>query len=293
MFWLNIAIQAVPSACSRRPPVGSAALRSNTPMLSRPRKPPSNTLWPEGSLRFTHQVKFSSSLEKHSWRNGRSHLAEVGFQVLAGKSCEGVDRGIHVPEIPLIGRHLARPGGGSPRVSIRSIWLFAKSGSTMASGRQWNARSQAAYHGYSHLSGMDTTSWLTMWNQDSLRVPRRVGDRSGWTWRSRSHTVYVEVIALLGPQHSGQRLAHDRLGIVGHRRRRDGLRRTRPPRPAAARSAHPHRQRRHEGLRALPSEPDQHRGLPASRHDQPDMRRRLGPLAVGIHGVRAMQEMVA
>src|SRR5258707_15182520 len=30
----------------------------------------------------------------------------------------------------------------------------------MASGMQWNARSQAAYHGYSHLSGMDTTSWL-------------------------------------------------------------------------------------------------------------------------------------
>ena len=72
MFWLNIAIQAVPSACSSWPPVGSAALRSNIPMLSRPRKPPSNTLRPDGSLRFTHQVKFSSSLEKHSCRNGRS-----------------------------------------------------------------------------------------------------------------------------------------------------------------------------------------------------------------------------
>ena len=46
MFWLNSAIHAVPSACSRRPPVGSAALRSNTPMLSRPRKPPSKTFLP-------------------------------------------------------------------------------------------------------------------------------------------------------------------------------------------------------------------------------------------------------
>ncbi len=72
MFWLNIAIQAVPSACSRVPPVGSAALRSNTPMLSRPRNPPSNTLCPVGSLRFTHQVKFSSSREKLFSMNGKS-----------------------------------------------------------------------------------------------------------------------------------------------------------------------------------------------------------------------------
>ena len=70
---------------------------------------------------------------------------------------------------------------------MRSIWFFAKSGSTMASGMQWNARSQAAYQGYSHLSGMDTTSWLSMWNHDSLRVPRRSGARSGWALRSRSH----------------------------------------------------------------------------------------------------------
>ena len=64
MFWLNSAIHAVPSACSRRPPVGRGALRSKTPMLSRPRKPPSNTLRPLGSLRLTHHVKLSSSFGK-------------------------------------------------------------------------------------------------------------------------------------------------------------------------------------------------------------------------------------
>src|SRR5208337_4511076 len=52
MFWQNSAIQAVPSACSRYPPVGSGALRSNTPMLSRPRNPPSNTFLPKRSLRL-------------------------------------------------------------------------------------------------------------------------------------------------------------------------------------------------------------------------------------------------
>ena len=37
---------------------------------------------------------------------------------------------------------------------------LAKSGSTRASGRQWKARSHAAYHGYSHLSGIEMTSPL-------------------------------------------------------------------------------------------------------------------------------------
>ena len=35
-----IAIHAVPSAWLMKPPVGSGWLRSNTPMLSRPRNPP-------------------------------------------------------------------------------------------------------------------------------------------------------------------------------------------------------------------------------------------------------------
>ena len=57
----------------------------------------------------------------------------------------------------------------------------------MVSGMVWNARSQAAYHGYSHVSGMEMTSWLAMWNQPSLRDPRPPGGRNGWVCRSRSH----------------------------------------------------------------------------------------------------------
>src|SRR5258706_556105 len=67
-----IAIQLVPSAWSRCPPVGSWALRSNTPILSRPRNPPWNTLRPSASLRLTHQVKLSISLWNTRSRNPRS-----------------------------------------------------------------------------------------------------------------------------------------------------------------------------------------------------------------------------
>ena len=62
MFNAYIAIQLVPSDCLRCPPVGSGALRSKTPMLSRPRKPPWKTFMPSASLRLTHHVKLSSSL---------------------------------------------------------------------------------------------------------------------------------------------------------------------------------------------------------------------------------------
>src|SRR6516165_5759208 len=72
MFWQKSDTHAVPSACSRWPPVGSGALRSNTPMLSRPRKPPSKRFLPKRSLRFTHQLKFSISFANDLRRNARS-----------------------------------------------------------------------------------------------------------------------------------------------------------------------------------------------------------------------------
>ena len=61
MFSAYMAIQLVPSACSMQEPAGSGAERLDSPMLSSPRKPLSKMLRPSRSLRFTRQVKFSSS----------------------------------------------------------------------------------------------------------------------------------------------------------------------------------------------------------------------------------------
>src|SRR5665213_147366 len=62
-------IQLVESDCSSREPSGRVALRSKTPILSMPRKPPSNILLPSLSLRFTHQVKLSSNFRNTVSRN--------------------------------------------------------------------------------------------------------------------------------------------------------------------------------------------------------------------------------
>jgi hypothetical protein len=55
-----------------QPPEGSGAERSNTPMLSRPRKPPAKMCLPLLSLRLTHQLKLSSSLWKTRFRKSTS-----------------------------------------------------------------------------------------------------------------------------------------------------------------------------------------------------------------------------
>src|SRR5512139_2091936 len=65
------------------------------------------------------------------------------------------------------------------------IWSLAKSESTIESGRVWNARSQAAYQGYSHLSGMEITSSLSMWNHSEFRMVR-YPECSGLEWCSSS-----------------------------------------------------------------------------------------------------------
>ena len=55
-------------------------------------------------------------------------------------------------------------------LSRSSTCSLAKSTSTSASGAQWKARSHAANHGYSHLSGIEMTSPAIMWNHGTLRT---------------------------------------------------------------------------------------------------------------------------
>ena len=75
MFWQYSAIHAVPSAWSSWPPPGSGALRSKTPMLSRPRNPPWKTLRSSASLRLSHQVKFFMQLLEGVLQEGPVALA--------------------------------------------------------------------------------------------------------------------------------------------------------------------------------------------------------------------------
>ena len=100
--------RSTPSSSWRRTPPaaspgGSADERSNRPMLSMPRKPPSNRFEPSASLRFTHQPKFSSSLPNTRVRKSWSRAA-VDAVDLPGRP--RVHRRVHVAEGPLVRRQL-------------------------------------------------------------------------------------------------------------------------------------------------------------------------------------------
>src|SRR2546428_724959 len=96
MFWQYIAIHAVASDCSSTPPTGRDE-RSNGPMLSSPRKPPSKTLLPSESFRFTHHVKLSSSLWNTRSMNSGSRLPSISYTRNAAHACTG---GVGSPEVP-------------------------------------------------------------------------------------------------------------------------------------------------------------------------------------------------
>ena len=58
-------------------------------MLSRPMNPPSNRFEPLASSRFTHQVKFTSSLSKIRLRKSKSRPPSMAKTSSAAHACTG------------------------------------------------------------------------------------------------------------------------------------------------------------------------------------------------------------
>ena len=211
----------MPSACSRWPPVGSGALRSKTPMLSRPRKPPSKTFLPKRSLRLTHQVKLGSSFWNVRLRKSMSPRAALAlFGVVDERRRPGVHRRVDVAEVPFVGRELAV--GMQVALPQQQIELLLREVEVDRCQRRssWKARSQAANQGYSHLSGIEMTSSL-------IHVEPFAGCATGaglaraGRRRARSATIDVVDVELLAPQHARQRLPHDAGGVGAERGGRD------------------------------------------------------------------------
>ena len=124
----------------------------------------------------------------------------------------GVDRRVHVTEIPLVRGQLAV----GMQVLSRSIRLELRLAEVLVHQREastWNARSHAAYHGYSHLSGIEMMSALYMWCQCSLREAGALGP-NGSDAALLQPPVDVEVVELLRPEHPRQRLAHHVCAVV-------------------------------------------------------------------------------
>ena len=193
-FRQYIAIQLVPSAWLMKPPVGSGALRSNTPMLSSPRKPPWKMLRPCGVLavhppgEVQHQL-VEDALEK------REVAGIVGSP--AGVACDRSGRRARRPRrAPADSRRRTptrRPAAGrsdacTTRASAARAGPWRTRGRSARAGCSGTPRSHAAYHGYSHLSGIEMMSALLRCGQSGLRPCLRSGGGGGWPGR-RSATA--------------------------------------------------------------------------------------------------------
>ena len=202
-------IQLVASACSRCPPLGQRLASGRRRRCCRgPRKPPSKTLLPCASLRFTHQVKFSISLWKTRSRKARSATPFVAALDLV----DAPARPTRAPagsrrRTPTRRRGAARSGACTTRAARSVSCSLAKSGSTSANGTQWKARSQAAYQGYSHLSGhRDDVAVVEV---RPLVVPAVLARLGGGGARRVAVEPVVDdvVVELLRPEQPGERLA--------------------------------------------------------------------------------------
>ena len=151
----------------------------------------------------------------------------------------------------------------------------------------WKARSQAAYQGYSHLSGMEMMSSFSMWNHSEFREFAISGmERVGVVLVQP--VVAVEEEELLAPEHAGEGLAHHVGRVRGDRWRGD-----RPVelvgflQPGGEDLV----KRLPEGMRLLllsradwlAGEPQAHRRRLAGADRQPVVRRDLGALLFGVH----------
>lgn len=160
------AIHDVPSACLKLPPVGRASDRLKTPILSIPKNPPSNTLFPSESFLFTHldishctpfavsntyQVKFKSNFWKTRSRKSRSSRPKNFRSILNTRNVAQAWTGGLTSE--KFHSYAGRAPSGFMYHSrvIRSSCFLAKDGSIMASGMQWKAVSQLLFSGPNEL----------------------------------------------------------------------------------------------------------------------------------------------
>ena len=218
-----------PARCSRRS--AAARERSKTPMLSRPRKPPWKMLLPVGVLAVHPPGEVQQQLVEDP-------LQEVAVALARQRLVDLVDppaRPRRAPagsrrRSPIRRRGAGRWGACTTRAAAAASCSLANSGSISAKATQWKARSQAAYQGYSHLSGIEMTSALSRCRQSLLRPCRRSAGGGGCAGSPSSQSAHVVVVELLGPEHPGERLALHQPARPRRRCRVAARRRTRPPR---------------------------------------------------------------
>ena len=154
-FRQNMPIQPVASDCSRRDAVGQLVAAVQHGDVVQPEEAALEDVVafavdlvdPPGEV--DQQLVEAAS----PGSRGRPCRARIAIHVVDPPDGPGVDRRIEVGELPLVGRESGRWGAGTARTAAPRAGPWRTWGRPARAATQWNARSQAANQGYSHLSG--------------------------------------------------------------------------------------------------------------------------------------------
>ncbi len=179
-------------------------------MLSRPRKPPLNRLSPSGSIRFTHQVKFSSSFGQQP---GQEVVVAPAVDVPHVERRPRVHRRVDVTERPLVGGE-GTVGVLEPLAAQHQQLVLGERRVEMGQGDGVEGEVPRGEPGVLPRVGH---------RQDVAGVhvhPAGVATGAALRRRRRLRRVAVEpaldvvAVELLAPDHPGERLAGDQALVV-------------------------------------------------------------------------------
>ena len=177
-------------------------------MLSSPRKPPSNRFLPKRSLRFTHQLKFSSQLSKRPLEKLQIACAfECLLRPVQEDRGPGMHGRVYVAEVPLVGRNLT--GRMQEKLLQHQVELFFRE-IHIDGGERDSVEGQ--------IPGGKPRIFPLVRHRDDVLIHHVEPFAVPHLPAVRPHRidamflepfVHVETEVLLAPQHPGQRLAHD------------------------------------------------------------------------------------
>jgi hypothetical protein len=158
-------------------------------------------------------VKFSNQLvERLALRKSRSVRPQGLLGAMQEQRRPGMDRRVHVAEVPLIGRHLAA-GVQVDALEHQFHLLLGEVGIDDRQRQRVEGQIPGRVPGYSHLSGIEMMSFVQ--HVEPLRVPGvAIAGMQGIGVVLVQPVVAIEEEELLAPEHAGERLAHH-VGRVG------------------------------------------------------------------------------
>jgi hypothetical protein len=222
MFWLNSATHAVPSACSRRPPLRQRSAAVEHPDVVEPAEAALEDVAPGGVLAVDPPGEVQGELLEGVPEELDVALAPAQLlDVVDEERGPGVHRRVHVAEVPLVGGDLAV----RVQVALAQNQVELALGEVeIDEGERVEVERQVPGGVPGVLPLVGHGEHVGVHHVEPLVVARGVArrERQGVGAPLLQPLVHVVVVVLLAPQHAGEGLAGDPGRVLAERLRDHG-----------------------------------------------------------------------